>query len=129
MKITNIEINKIHEHEAIDGDNLKKIKLSIIRARIFKEPIIVDRKTLVVLDGHHRLNSCRELGLKKIPCLMVNYLENKRIAVIGRRKNIFIDKNIVIKMGLSDKVFPKKTTKHLIPQRIRNLKIPIKLLL
>jgi L-serine kinase (ADP) len=129
MKIINIEINKIREHEAVDVDHLEKIKKIICRAGIFKEPIIIDKKTLVVLDGHHRLNSCRKLGLKKVPCLMVNYLIDKKIKVVSRRKNIFVNKKEVVMMGLSNKVFPHKTTKHLIPGRIKNLKIPLELLL
>jgi len=127
--MNNIEIKKIRDHEAVDEDHLEEIKARICHSGIFKEPIVVDKKTLVVLDGHHRLNSCRRLGFKKIPCLVVNYLTDRKIKVVSRRKNIFVNKNEVIKMGLSDRVFPKKTTKHFIPGRIKNLKIPIKLLL
>ncbi|KKP66277.1 MAG: ParB domain protein nuclease [Candidatus Roizmanbacteria bacterium GW2011_GWA2_35_19] len=129
MKVTNIKISKIREHEAIDPNHLEKVKKMIFRSGFFKEPIVIDKKTLIVLDGHHRLNSCRKLGLKKIPCLLVNYLKDKKIRVIGRRDNIFVSKNKVIEMGLSGKVFPHKTTKHRIPNRIKSLKIPIKLLL
>lgn len=129
MKVTNIKISKIKEHEAIDKKHLEKIKKSIIDSGVFKEPIIVDKKTLVVLDGHHRLNSCRELGFEKIPSILVDYLTNNRIKVISRRNNIFISKKRVIKMGISGKVFPHKTTKHFIPSRVKNLKIPLELLL
>lgn len=129
MKIRNINIEKIKEHEAVYKSNLIKIKSMIIKAGVFREPIIVDKTTLVVLDGHHRLNSCRLLGLKKIPCLTVDYLTDKKIKVASRRNNILIDKNTVIKMGLSSHVFPHKTTKHFIPNRIKNLKIPLELLL
>lgn len=129
MKITNIKISKIKEHEAVDKKHLKIIKKTIIDSGVFKEPIIVDKKSLVVLDGHHRLNSCRELGFEKIPSIMVDYLANERIKVISRRNNIFINKKKVIEMGISGKVFPNKTTKHFIPGRIKNLKIPLELLL
>jgi len=129
MKIINIEIKKIKEHEAVDINHLEIIKKMINKSGFFKEPIIIDKKTFIVLDGHHRLNSCQELGLKKVPCLMVDYLGNNNIKVVSRRKNIFINKKRVIKMGLSGKVFPNKTTKHLIPGRVKNIKIPLELLL
>ena len=125
MKVVNIEINKIKQHEAISTEHMKKIKEEISKAGIFSEPIIIDEKSLVVLDGHHRLNSCRQLGLKRIPCLLVKYLEDVRIKVKTRRQNILINKDIVVKMGLSGHVFPYKTTKHLIPGRVKNLKIPL----
>ncbi len=124
-----MKIKKIRQHEDVDEDHLKELKDKISSERFFKEPIVIDENTLIVLDGHHRLNSCKQLGLKKIPCLLVDYENDNKIKVVGRRKNIPISKKIVVAMGLSGKVFPKKTTKHFIPGRVKNLKIPIKMLL
>ena len=57
--------------------------------------------------------------------MLVDYIHDKKIRVVARRKEIPVNKKIVVAMGLSDKVFPHKTTKHLIPKRVKNLKIPI----
>ena len=120
-----LNIVQLKQHEEIDKNHLKQLKNKINNDGVFKEPIIVDKDNLVVLDGHHRLNSCKQLGLSKIPCLLVNYLHNDKIKVTTRRENYQINKEIIIKMGLSNKLFPKKTTKHYIPYRIKNLKIPL----
>lgn len=85
----------------------------------------VDKNHLIVLDGHHRLNSCKQLGLSKIPCVFVDYLHDSKIRVTTRRKEYKITKEDVINMALSTKVFPNKTTKHYIPYRVRNLNIPL----
>lgn len=45
-----------------------------------KDPIIVDRKTLVVLDGMHRVAALERLNCKKIPCCLVDY-ENPAVTV------------------------------------------------
>lgn len=125
MNVIYVPINKLNQHEKVDAKHLKFIKNKIKKAGIFKEPIIVDKEYLVILDGHHRLNSCKELGLSKIPCLLVHYLNDPKIRVTARRKEYNITKNKVIEMGLSKDVFPHKTTKHYIPHRVKNLKIPI----
>jgi L-serine kinase (ADP) len=109
----------------VDLVNLEKVKREIAESGVFKEPIIIDSGSLTVLDGHHRLQSCRELGLKTVPCLLVNYMRNPAIRVVSRRPEFKVSKRIVVAMGLSGKVFPCKTTKHFIPHRIRNLKIPL----
>jgi hypothetical protein len=129
MKVSIIKIDKIKQHEEFDKNHLKVLKQKISKTKFFKEPIVVDKKTMIVLDGHHRLNSCKQLGLKKIPCLLVDYINDRNIKVKGRRDNIPINKKIVVAMGLSGKVFPKKTTKHFIPGRVRNLQIPLNMLL
>lgn len=124
-KVIFIPIKKIRQHEEIILQNLKKVKKQIKKANIFKTPIIVDKKTLIVLDGHHRLNSCKQLNLNKIPCILVDYLNDSKIKVVSRRKNILVNKKVVIERGLNDRLFPPKTTKHYIPYRITKLKIPL----
>lgn len=38
-----------------------------------KHPIIVDRKSLVVLDGVHRIVALRKLGIRRVPACLVDY--------------------------------------------------------
>ena len=76
------------------------------------KPILIDRATGVILDGHHRYWVCRNLGCTKIPCVCVDYLEDASIHVLPRRKDISISKEEVIRMGLSAVTYPPKTTKH-----------------
>ena len=129
MLLSLIALSKLKEHEKIDKNHLAKIKHLIEKSCVFKEPIIVDKDNLVILDGHHRFNSCKQLGLTKIPCITVDYFNDPKIKVVARRKEYIINKKIVIDMGLSKKVFPAKTTKHYVLYRLKKLKIPIKKLL
>jgi ParB-like chromosome segregation protein Spo0J len=82
-----------------------------------------------VLDGHHRLNALKKLGYKKIPVFLVNY-RSKDIRVYLRRKNIFMDllKKMVIKSGKEKRLFPDKTTRHLLKYRPKNIKVDLKML-
>lgn len=127
--ITLIKLNQLKQHEEVDKNHLAYLKKKIEKSGVFTEPIIVDKDNLVILDGHHRFNTCKKLGLKKIPCIRVDYVNDNKIKVITRRKDYYINKSEVINMGLSGKVFPAKTTKHFIPYRIKNLKIPLQKLL
>lgn len=129
MSTLMIYLSKLKEHEMIDKNYLAKIKHLIKKSGVFKEPIIVDKDNLVILDGHHRFNSCKQLGLKMIPCILVDYFNDPKIKVITRRKEFMIDKKTVINMGLSKNLFPVKTTKHYIPYRVKQLKISLKELL
>lgn len=125
MNIQCLNIQSLHIHESTDPKNIVKVKHQIEQVGCFTEPIIVDAMHLVVLDGHHRLKSCKLLGLTKIPCMMVDYLHDTSIHVQPRRKNIPVTKETVIRMGLSPHVFPRKTTRHTIPHRVTNLRIPL----
>ncbi len=47
---------------------------------MLKHPIIVDKKTFVVLDGMHRVAALKRLNCKKIPVCLVDY-ENPAVTV------------------------------------------------
>ena len=126
MQVSIIDLSKLKEHEKIDKKHLIKIKHLIEKSGVFKEPIIVDKDNLVILDGHHRFNSCKQLGLAKIPCITVDYLNDQKIRVVARQNMFKVNKKIVINMGLSKNVFPAKTTKHYIPYRVKQLKISLR---
>jgi len=124
-----LSINTINQHEQIDLAHLDFIRDKIVKKNAFTEPVIVDQKTKVLLDGHHRLNSLIELGYSKVPVLLVDYLDNSQVHLASRRKQIKITKEKVIASALAHQLFPAKTTKHSIRGRLKGMNIPLKKLI
>jgi hypothetical protein len=121
-----IEIGSLRGHEEVIPDNLEK-RSSKLLAMGFYKPIIVDRDSLVILDGHHKWTAARLLGLDRVPVLMVDYLLDESVNVgvwpgCGRES---ITKDEVLEMGSSEGVFPPKTSRHVFPFRIPTIRIPL----
>ena len=74
-----------------------------------KTPIIVDRGTNVILDGHHRFAAADKLGLGLIPAILVDYPDSE-ISVSSWRSGIEIGSDDVIKAGVSGRLLPSKTS-------------------
>lgn len=74
------EIDKLHIHEEVIPDILRRLTEEIRAEGHLKHPLIVDLKTLVVLDGTHRLAAVKSLGCRFIPVCLVDY-ENPHIKV------------------------------------------------
>ncbi|MBI3887721.1 ParB N-terminal domain-containing protein [Candidatus Microgenomates bacterium] len=119
---TLLDISKLKCHERVDKDHVEEIKELIIKAGYFKKPIIVDKKSLTILDGHHRYSALKEMGAKVIPCQLIDY-KDVDVRVYLRRKNILMDmiKDFVILNAKSGKLFPRKTTRHLLKNRITKI--------
>jgi hypothetical protein len=66
------EIKKLYIHEEIIPRIVEWLSVEIKRG-IYKHPVIVDKKTRVVLDGVHRVAALQHLGYKLIPVCLVNY--------------------------------------------------------
>ena len=67
------EIEKLHIHEEVIPDILRSLTEEIRADGYVKHPLIVDSKTLVVLDGMHRLAAIENLGCRFIPVCLVEY--------------------------------------------------------
>ena len=108
-----IRPEELHPHEAVDEDRKRNILAMMRRTGIFHPPLLVDSETRVILDGHHRLSAAKELGCVRVPCYCVDYLNDDSIVLETWRSDLAPTKAQVIEMGLSGKVFPRKTTRHI----------------
>ena len=115
-------LKKLKIHEKINKNHLKEVEREIFYLGQIIDPIIVDLKTNVILDGHHRVKILYKNGYSKAPVFYVNYFDNN-IKLEQRRKNIIISKEIIIERALNNNPFPHKTSKHIIPNlpKIKNI--------
>jgi len=117
-----LPINKLLAHEQVSQQRLKEVMSLITEKGEIVNPIIVDRKTRVILDGHHRAAGLTKLGYKLVPVMAVDYFSDK-VKVFLRREAII--KKIVISRALKKRLLPDKTTRHFIKNRIRGVNIKL----
>lgn len=80
LEIKIVEIDKLHIHEEIISESSQKLIKAIKIDGHIKHPIIVDKNTLVMLDGTHRLDAMKKMGYPFIPVCFVDY-NNPHIVV------------------------------------------------
>lgn len=85
-------------------------------------PVVVEKTNFVILDGHHRVKAFEFLGIKKIPCLLVDYF-SEEIKVFQRRQEISVTKKTVLENALKGKLYPNKTTNHVLEKFRINFKL------
>ena len=111
-KLVLFELSKLKEHEETDEKHVRELVEEISSKNAFTTAIVVDKDMKIILDGHHRFNAAKRLHLRTIPCLLVDYLNDKNVSVESRRQ-IRVSKNLVVQKVLEEKKYPKKTTRHL----------------
>jgi hypothetical protein len=67
------EISNLHIHEEIIPDKMEELVEKIPHDGVWIHPIIVDKNSLVVLDGMHRVAAAKEIGYRYIPVCLVDY--------------------------------------------------------
>ncbi|MGY8754343.1 MAG: hypothetical protein ACKVIR_01500 [Candidatus Poseidoniales archaeon] len=111
-----VSLEWLKPHERIKTRNRDKLLDMTIRWGGFTKPLLVDSKSGAILDGHHRHSIAIELQLKRVPVIMIDYLADESVSVDVWPASGFdrLTKDDVIKMSLSDDLFPPKTSKHTI---------------
>jgi len=108
-----IELKNLKEHEEIRPEYLEQLKNEILSDGILKMPIAVDKKTYIILDGHHRLHALKKIGCKRIPVILFDY-QSPEIEVIPWREDEMITKEMIIQTALAGGRMPPKTSRHMI---------------
>ena len=121
-----VETVSLRGHEEVIPDNLET-RTSKLLSKGFYKPIIVDRESMVILDGHHKWTAAKSLGLARVPVIMVDYLIDEGVLVdvwpdCGKES---VTNTEFLVMGVSGDVFPPKTSRHILPFKIPSIRIPL----
>lgn len=114
LKTYNVEAALLIPHEDVIRNKVDLVARDIEVSGYVKYPILVDARSFIVLDGHHRLQALKEIGIPLIPAFFVDYTRDY-IHVCPSRKEIHVNKTLILKKALEEKTnFPPKTTKHIL---------------
>ncbi|OIP97409.1 hypothetical protein AUK40_03315 [Candidatus Wirthbacteria bacterium CG2_30_54_11] len=105
------DVRILKTHEEINPDRFVELKAKIEKDGFWTHPIVIDHDHGVVLDGHHRFEIAKALGLRRIPVILVDYF-GSGIEVCQRRSDIPVSKESVIRQAKAKQNYPHKTTKH-----------------
>jgi hypothetical protein len=76
-----VNINDLKQHELAINEHIEELKKLIITQKIIRKPIIADIKTGTIIDGAHRTRALKSLGIKYIPAVLINYINDDKINV------------------------------------------------
>jgi hypothetical protein len=122
-----IETAALVPHEQVDQDRLLLLVKQIARDGALYSPVMVDRSSMVILDGHHRVNALKLLGCSLTPVYLVDY-RDPSIIVTQWRKDVKVSKQAVVAAGLSGRPYPPRVSRHLWGVPPRERPVPLSLL-
>ncbi len=114
MQVELLPIDSLLPHEQVIEEKVVQLLEVTLQWGCYTKPVIVDGNSGVLLDGHHRHQVGLRLGLRRLPAVVVDYLDDDDITVSAWPSSGLesISKQDVLAMGLSDEVYPPKTSRH-----------------
>ena len=104
-----VEVADLKHIEEYSADRAEELKRKILSDKYWTQPIIVEKKKHLVLDGQHRMEVALALGLARVPAIVVDY-EAVKVWTL-RREYPVSQKRVYAKVN-SGAVYPYKTVKH-----------------
>lgn len=108
-----VEVNWLKHIEGFSEKRVQWLKGKIVSEGVWKKPVAVDNNHGLVLDGQHRMEVARGLGLERIPAVKYSYAEVKVWSL--RPGKYEFTWETVVKRALQGEIYPYKTVKHQFP--------------
>jgi len=111
-KIRLIQTKDLKHIEDYGKKRVKWLKDKILEEGIWKVPLKVEKDLNLVMDGQHRMEVAKEIGLSVVPCLVYSY---KEVKVWSLRKSYEVNADLIVERVLNNNIYPYKTAKHAFP--------------
>ena len=111
-----IPIRDLKTHEAAEPDRVRRVMRQMQSTGVVKKAIVVDSKSMVVLDGVHRLSALQELGCARAPAWLIDY-SDEDVLVFSKDRKSQIPKDAVVRAATYGPKFPPKTTRHMVKRK------------
>ena len=117
----------LRPHEQILPKKVDQLERITHRWNAYTKPLLLDRTTGTILDGHHRYNVAKRIGLLCVPCVLIDYLDDDSIELDlwpnSRRDSI--SKQDVIDAALSGELMHPKTSRHRLSDHLPPIAVPL----
>ena len=127
MKVDLVPMEILRPHEQTRPKKVDELEKMTNRWNAYVLPLVVDKNTVVILDGHHRHQVALRLGLQCLPCVQVDYMGDETVELdvwpnCGRES---ITKEEVVQAGLQGDLFSPKTSRHRLSDHLPPISVPL----
>jgi ParB-like chromosome segregation protein Spo0J len=109
-RVALVEVAKLRPTEEADATHARGLAADMSARQVIEQPILVEETSLAILDGHHRYEAARQLGLSRLPAILIAY-GDPRLTLSGWTGRIYGPEE-VLEAAQSGRLLPQKSTRH-----------------
>jgi hypothetical protein len=108
-----VAVSTLRHIEGFSRRRVTWLAKKIQREGIWTKPVVLDRDHHLVMDGQHRMEVARLLGLAVVPALIFDYRDVEVWSL--RPEHYTVNAEEITARVLRDDIYPYKTAKHRFP--------------
>jgi hypothetical protein len=106
-----VPVTALRPHEEIQEPLVERLLEDIRTAGTVVDPIWVESKHFVILNGHHRYEALRRLDVELVPVFVIEY-DDPQMELHRWNSGPPLTKAEVVRRARARKLFPPKTSRH-----------------
>ena len=95
----------------------------LYRDGLQRRPVLVERASLAILDGHHRFRAMQRLGLASINAVLIDY-DDPRLTLSSWSARDYT-RDEVRAAAASGALLPAKSTRHVLDPPLADMPVPL----
>jgi L-serine kinase (ADP) len=111
--VEKVPVGRLRHIEGFSRKRVDWLAEKILAEGVWTKPVALDAEHDLVLDGQHRMETAKRLGLKWVPAIRYVYAD---VELWSLRPAHQFDWQTVTERALADKPYPYKTVKHRFPE-------------
>lgn len=124
IEVALVELSEVLPTEAVDPDFVDTLAAGMEISGVWTHPLLLERDSLAVLDGHHRLAAAQRIGLHRIPAVRISY-SSPRIQLETWRAGTEVTREEVLRRARAGELLPYKSTRHVTDFVLPQVRVPI----
>lgn len=117
-----VDVDFLKHPEGFGENRVEWLKNKIESEGFWNKPICIDGENGIVMDGQHRMEVAKKMGLSKIPAVKFSHLD---VEFWSLRENHEVTLELILSKSLSGNPYPYKTVKYSFPLEIPSCNIPL----
>lgn len=118
-----VDVDRLNHIEDFDPARAEWLADKIRREGVWTRPLALSNRHHLVMDGQHRMEAAKIMGLNKVPAVFFDY-DNVQVYSL-RPDECTVSKECIESQYRQGRIYPYKTAKHIFPHACIECEIPL----
>ena len=112
IEVMLVELDKMLPTEEVEPAFVDTLVAGMRVSGVWTHPLLLEERTLAILDGHHRFEAAKRIGLRWVPAVRVSY-SDPRIHLESWRPGLRFEPDDILDCAREGRLLPHKSTRHM----------------
>jgi hypothetical protein len=112
IEVMLVELDKMLPTEEVEPVFVDTLVAGMRVSGVWTHPLLLEERTLAILDGHHRFEAAKRIGLRWVPAVRVSY-SDPRIHLESWRPGLRFEPADILDCARKGHLLPYKSTRHM----------------